>query len=79
MLKNHLKIAWRNLIRDRQFSFLSLIGLSIGLACTFIIYLWVNDELHVDTFNEKDAQLYQVMKTAPKAAVANPIKSLRSE
>jgi putative ABC transport system permease protein len=65
MLKNHFKIAWRNLLRDRQFSFLNLMGLSIGLASTFMIYLWVNDELDVDKFNEKDKQLYQVMKTAP--------------
>ena len=40
-------------------------GLSTGLACVLLIYLWVNDELYVDKFNEKDSQLYQVMKTAP--------------
>ncbi len=61
MFKNNLKIAWRNLIKDRQFTFLNLIGLSTGLACVILIYLWVNDELHVDKFNEKDKQLYQVM------------------
>jgi putative ABC transport system permease protein len=65
MLKNYFKIAWRNLIRDRQFSLLNLIGLSTGLACALLIYLWVNDERSVDKFNEKDSQLFQIMKTAP--------------
>ena len=61
MFKNNFKIALRNLLKDRQFTFLNLIGLSTGLACTFLIYLWVNDELHVDKYNEKDQQLFQVM------------------
>ncbi|WP_221622068.1 permease prefix domain 2-containing transporter [Larkinella knui] len=61
MLRNHFKIAWRNLVKDRQFTLLNLIGLSTGLACTLLIYLWVNDELHIDKYNEKDDQLFQVM------------------
>ncbi|MCF0039355.1 FtsX-like permease family protein [Dyadobacter fanqingshengii] len=61
MIKNYLKIAWRNLLKERQFTMLNLIGLSTGLACTLLIYLWVNDELHVDRYNEKDDRLYQVM------------------
>jgi ABC-type antimicrobial peptide transport system permease subunit len=67
MFKNYLKIAWRNLIKDRQFSLLNLLGLSTGLACALLIYLWVSDELSVDKFNANDSQLYQVMKTAPDA------------
>src|ERR1700733_6216547 len=67
MFKNHFKLAWRNLIKDRQFTFLNLIGLSAGLACTLLIYLWVTDELSVDKFNDKDGQLYIVMKTSPNA------------
>src|SRR5882757_8755228 len=64
MFKSSLKIAWRNLLKDRQFTFLTLFGLATGLACILLIYLWVNDELHVDKFNEKDSQLYQVMKNS---------------
>ncbi|PWT99074.1 MAG: transporter permease [Bacteroidetes bacterium] len=67
MLKNHFKIAWRNLIRDKQFTVLNLLGLSIGLACALLIYLWVHEEMRVDKFNEKDARLYQVLKTAPNS------------
>lgn len=65
MIRNSFKIAWRNLIRDRQFSFLNLMGLSTGLACALLIFLWVKDETSVDKFHEKDSRLYQVMKTSP--------------
>ncbi|MGZ5133970.1 MAG: ABC transporter permease [Flavitalea sp.] len=64
MIKHHFKIIWRNFVRDRQFSLLNLMGLSTGLACALLIYLWLNDELHIDKFNEKDDQLFQVMKTS---------------
>src|ERR1700729_530719 len=62
MLKNYLKIAFRNIRKDRQFTFLNLVGLSTGLACVLLIYLWVADELQGDKFNKNDAQLYQVLK-----------------
>lgn len=62
MISSYFKIAWRNLWKDRQFTFLNLIGLSTGLACALLIYLWVNDELNVDKFHEKDRQLFQVMQ-----------------
>jgi ABC-type antimicrobial peptide transport system permease subunit len=67
MFKNNLKIAWRNLLKDRQFTFLNLAGLATGLACTFLIYLWVHEERSVDKFNEKDNRLYAVMKTSPNS------------
>ena len=62
MLNNYLKIAWRNLVRDRQFTFLNLFGLAAGLACTLFIWLWITDELKMDKNNEKDDSLYQVMQ-----------------
>jgi putative ABC transport system permease protein len=61
MFKTNLKIAWRNLLKDRQFTFLNLIGLSTGLACVLFIYLWVNDERSVDKFHTNDSRLYQVL------------------
>src|SRR4030095_12003467 len=62
MLKNYFKIIWRNLIKDRQFTFLNLIGLSTGLACALLIWLWINDELNMDKYNDNDQQLYQVLQ-----------------
>lgn len=48
MIKNYFKIAWRNLWRNKTFTFLNLGGLTISLAACFIIYLWVSDELNYD-------------------------------
>src|SRR6266540_1104575 len=64
MFKNYFKLAWRNLIKNLQFTFLNLIGLSTGLACAILIYLWVSDEMHIDKFNDNDSRLYQVMQPA---------------
>lgn len=61
MIKNYLKIARRKLVKDRQFTILNLLGLSTALACTFLIYLWVHDELTIDKFNENDKHLYRVL------------------
>jgi putative ABC transport system permease protein len=60
-IRNYLKIAWRNLRKDGQFSMLNLAGLSIGLACTLLIYLWVTDEWSVDKFHSQSDRLYAVM------------------
>ncbi|HMH34407.1 MAG TPA: ABC transporter permease [Puia sp.] len=67
MLSNFFRTAWRNLVKDRQFTLLNLLGLSIGLACTLLIYFWVHDELSVDKFNAKDSRLFVVMKTSPNS------------
>lgn len=61
MIANHLKFAWRHLVKDRQFSLLNLLGLSTGLAAAILIYLWINDEIHVDRHFHNNGQLYQVM------------------
>lgn len=62
MLRNYFKTAWRNLVRNRQFSVLNLAGLSTGLACSLLIFLWVQDEKSVDKFHEKEGRLYRVMQ-----------------
>ena len=61
MIKSYLKIAWRNLVKDRQFTLLNLVGLSVGLACSLLIGLWVVDELQMEKYNSNDARLFQVM------------------
>jgi len=67
MFRNYIKTARRNLIKDKQFSLLNLLGLSTGLACVLLIFLWVHDELSVDKYNANDSRLYQILKTAPLA------------
>lgn len=60
MFKNYLKIAWRNLIRNKSFSLLNIFGLSIGLAVTTLIVLWINYEIGFDKFHTNNDRLYQV-------------------
>jgi len=64
MLRHNLLIIYRNIKRNKSTFLINLIGLSTGLACCLLIYLWVNDELNIDKFNKKDSQLYQVMENA---------------
>ncbi|MEQ8361916.1 MAG: ABC transporter permease [Cyclobacteriaceae bacterium] len=60
MLSNMFKIAWRNAIRQKQFTFLNVMGLTIGIATCFIIGLYVHNELTYDTFHEKGDRIYRV-------------------
>src|ERR1700761_146668 len=61
MFKSYLKIIWRNLLKDRQFSLLNLLGLSVGLACALLIGLWIADEYGMEKYNPNDDRLYQIM------------------
>lgn len=60
MFKNYLKVAWRNLLRNKSFSMLNILGLSIGLTVTGLILLWVNFEMGFNQFHEKKDRIYQV-------------------
>src|SRR5690606_16072658 len=60
MVRHNLLIAYRNFLRYKSSFFINLIGLSSGLACTVLIYLWFNDELQMDRFHEHRERLYQV-------------------
>ena len=60
MIKNYFKIAWRNLIRNKGYSFLNIFGLAIGIACAGFIFLWVEDEMSYDNNNIKKDRLYLV-------------------
>ena len=60
MLKNYIKIAWRNLIRDRVYSFTNIIGLTIGLSACMLLILFVRFQLSYDSFNKKADRIYRV-------------------
>src|SRR5882672_2299834 len=61
MLKNYLKIAWRNLFRHKGFAVSNLLGLTIGMTCSILIFLWVHDELSYDKFHTNHDNIYQVV------------------
>src|SRR3984885_7164665 len=52
MVKSYLNIAWRNLKKNKVFSFINITGLSLGISVCFIIMLYVQDELSYDRYNE---------------------------
>jgi len=60
MIKNYFKIGWRNLVRNKAFSAINILGLAMGIACSLIIMLWVQDERNVDAFHANGKYLYQV-------------------
>jgi putative ABC transport system permease protein len=61
MFKNYLKVAFRNITRQKGFSFINITGLAIGMAICILIMLWVQDEYNYDRFNEKADNVYRIL------------------
>jgi len=59
MLKNYLKIALRNFLKHKGFSFINIFGLAVGIACCLLILLFVVDELSYDKYHEKADRIYR--------------------
>ncbi|SEO18902.1 ABC transporter permease [Mucilaginibacter sp. OK283] len=62
MFKNYIKIAWRNLTRNRAHTFINITGLSVGMAVAMLIGLWIWDELSYDKYFKNYDRLVQVMQ-----------------
>jgi putative ABC transport system permease protein len=62
MLKNYFLVAWRNMIRNKAFSGINILGLALGMTCSLLIILWVQDERSVDGFHANGRQLYQIFE-----------------
>ena len=60
MFRNYFTTAIRNLLRNKTFSFINLIGLAGGMGCFILIFLWVDNELGYDRFFPKASQIYRV-------------------
>jgi putative ABC transport system permease protein len=63
MFKNYFKAAWRNLIKNKAHSFINIIGLSVGMAVTMLIGLWIWDEITFDHYHKNHATIAQVWDT----------------
>lgn len=86
MIRNYFFIALRNIKRHRFFSFLNIAGLAIGMACSFLIFIWVRDEFSYDRFHEHEKDLCRLVSEVENAdalfkAVVTPFPadSLRQE
>jgi len=62
MIKNYFKTAFRNLWKNKTFGFLNIIGLGVGIACTALIMLWVEDEIGYNMFIPNHEHVYQLME-----------------
>jgi len=64
MIKNYFKIALRNLLKNKVYSFINISGLAIGMAATIMIGLWIADELSYDNHFENKATIAQVYESS---------------
>ena len=63
MIKNYLKVAWRNLMRNKVFSLINIFGLTTGITVCLMIFLFVMNEFSVDQFHERGKNIYRVMRS----------------
>lgn len=61
MIKNYFLVALRNFKNYKFFSFINITGLAIGMACSFLIFIWVKDEFSFDRFHENETDLYRLV------------------
>jgi putative ABC transport system permease protein len=69
MFRNYLKIAFRNLVRHKGFSFLNITGLAIGMVCTILILFWVQHELSYDRYHKNGKNIYRILQHIQYAEV----------
>ncbi len=60
MIKNYFKTAWRNLMKYKLYSFLNIAGLTVGILCSCLIFLYVTDELSYDNYNPLAERTYRI-------------------
>ncbi|MDB5229876.1 MAG: FtsX-like permease family protein [Chitinophagaceae bacterium] len=67
MLLMYFKIAWRNLLKHKSFSFINIFGLTTGLSCFLLIALYIFDELTYDRFNKNADAMYRIVEDKTSA------------
>ncbi len=67
MLKNHFRIAFRNLRSKKVYASINILGLAIGLSCCLLIFQYVSFEYSFDTFNENETTLYRIVQTTQQS------------
>jgi putative ABC transport system permease protein len=62
MFKNYFKIAWRNLYKNKVFSLIHILGLTMGITVCLMIFLYIANEFSVDSFHKQEKNIYRVMR-----------------
>ncbi len=75
MFKNYIKIAWRNLYKNKAFSLIHILGLTIGITVCMMIFLYIMNEFSVDRFHKQQKQIYRVMRGFDKSKQRVPYLS----
>ena len=76
MFRNYFKVTYRNFIKQKVYSALNVSGLAIGLACTILIFIYINDELSYDKFHSKSDRIYRVLEKFESEGVGEHSASL---
>ena len=63
MLKSYFRIGWRNLVQNKVYSLINILGLATGMAVAMLIAFWIKDELSYNNYHKNHQQLAQVMTT----------------
>src|SRR5690349_2159165 len=66
MWRHLIIVSTRNLLKNRVYSLINIIGLSLALTCAILVTLFIKDELSYDRFHERSSQLYRVTTTITK-------------
>src|SRR5215210_5365449 len=75
MIQNYLKIAWRNLGKNKTFSFINFLGLTIGITVCMMIFLFIMNEFSVDRFHKLGKNIYRVMRSYDPSQPSTPYLS----
>lgn len=72
MIRSYLVVAWRNLLRNKIFSFINIVGLAVGMSVVFMIYQYIQAEKSYDLFHANASRLYRVPIQYAGALAARP-------
>src|SRR4030095_9031990 len=75
MIKNYLKTAWRNLLKNKTFSLINIMGLAFGMTCSLMIMLWLKDEMGMNKFHANGKRIYRVMENQNYSGVISTFES----